>query len=505
MMVENIYLIKQRIPLLILLTIYVFYSLVSFRSFGITNDEPEDYLLGSYLYTKLRADDSVLERSFVIAEAGAINLSMYDRIYMALLYAIAGEINYDHYHLLNLLFFSILLISIYEVLLKETRKPLLAAIGPAALLLTPRLFGDIAANHKDIPFAISYFVSLAVIYLFAGKNSARSILAIGLSFGVTQSLRTVGYSIYLIYAIWLLLNQKSRFSKKILGKTSEWIAQIMVVFLIGLLVHFVTLPYLAADPFSRFFELLNNARAFPWNNLVLFASQQFQSIHLPWYYVPLWFLVTTPLSTLLLGIASVKLLRTSQLARLMWLALSINTLALIISQPTLYDGVRHLAYLLPMMVVLACLSFNQLLASKWRWKKTALNLIVLNVVLILVQYVLLFPFHYTYFNELVGYLPGANNRFELDYWGASYKPAVEKFNQLAKSDKTYQLYFCGEPQQIKEYAKFSYAQVTNIAEANLLICHRRGNHQTIIDFFTSENQFSIERLGVPLTTVKWLP
>lgn len=504
-MVENTNLIKQRIPLLILLLIYFLYSLLTFRSFGITNDEPEDYLLGSFLYTKLLADDPVLERSFVVAEGGAINLSMYDRIYMALLYAIAGEINYDQYHLLNLLFFSILLIVTYEVLLKETKKPLLAVIGPVALLLTPRLFGDIAANHKDIPFAISYFVSLAVIYLFTGKATAHSLLVIGLSFGVTQSLRTVGYSIYPIYAIWLLLNQKSPYSKYILGKTPEWIAQIMVVFLIGLLVHFMTLPYLAADPFSHFFELLNNARAFPWNNLVLFAGQKFQSIQLPWHYVPLWFVISTPLSILLLGFASVKLLRKSRLAQLMWLAVSINLLALFISKPTLYDGVRHLAYLLPMLAVLACLSLNQLLASKWRWKKVALNLVVLNVVLVLVQYVLLFPFHYTYFNELVGYLPGANNRFELDYWGVSYKAAVEKFNRQADSAKTYQLYFCGDPQQVKEYAKFSYSIVKDITEADLLICHRRGNHQMTIDSFVSENQFSVERLGVPLTTVKWLP
>ena len=493
--------IKKRIPLLIVLAVYVVYSLASFRGFGITNDEPEDYLLGSFLYTKLRANDPVLERSFVIADDGAINLSMYNRIYIAILYAISGEINYDTYHLLNLLFFSIILIVAYELLLKETGRPSLALVGPIALLLTPRLFGDVAANHKDVPFAISYFVSLVGIYLYGNKNSAKYLLILGISFGLTQSLRTVGYSIYLVYLFWLLVNQATLFSKKVFGI----LTQITVVFCIGLLIHFVTLPYLAADPFSRFFELLSNAKAFPWSGEVLYLGNQLPSSELPWHYVPVWFLITTPIILLIYGMLSIKLIKKSKLARLLWLTIVVNGVLLVISQPVLYDGVRHLLFLLPPFVLLACLSFFALLKSKWRWKKIALVLTTLNVFLILVQYTLLFPFHYTYFNEFVGYLPGANNRFELDYWGASYKPVVEQFNQHADSNRTYQLYSCGDPQQVKEYALFQYELVYDINTADLLICHRRGNNQAIIDSFNSENQFSINRLGVPLTTVKWKP
>lgn len=493
---------RKRLPLLIILIIYVVYSLLSFKSFGITNDEPEDYLLGSFLYTKLRADDPVLERSFVIAADGAINLAMYDRIYMALQYAIAGEINYDTYHLLNLLFFSIILIAAYELLLKETGRTSLATIGPIALFLTPRLFGDIAANHKDVPFAISYFVSLVAIYLFGNKNSAKYLLILGLFFGLTQSLRTVGYSIYLVYVLWLLFNRATLVSFK---KIFEILAQVAVIFFIGLLIHFVTLPYLAADPFSRFAELLTNAKAFPWNNAVLYFGTQFLSTELPWHYVPIWFLITTPILFLVYGLLSVKLISKSKLARLLWLSLFVNSVLLVLSQPVLYDGVRHLLFLLPPFVLLACLSFFALLKSKWRWKKIALSLTALNVVLILVQYSLLFPFHYIYFNEVIGYLPGANNRFELDYWGASYKSAVEQFNQRAQFEKTYQLYFCGDPQQVKAYARFKYELVYEINNADLLICHRRGNNQTTIDTFDSKNQFAIKRLGVPLTTVKWTP
>lgn len=493
--------VKQRLPLLVLLLVYVLYSLLAFRSFGITNDEPEDYLLGSFLYTKLRADDPVLERSFVIADDGAINLTMYDRIYVAVLYAIAGEINFDTYHLLNLLFYSIILIAAYELLLKETKSSYLSLVGPIALIVTPRLFGDVAANHKDVPFAISYFVSLVAIYLFGNKSSAKSLLMLGLSFGLTQALRTVGYSIHLVYLLWLLLNQTSPVSKKSL----ELLSQVVVVFMIGLLIHFVTLPYLAADPISRFVELLNNAKAFPWNGSILYLGKQVLSTTLPWHYAPIWFVITTPVLFLIYGMGSVMLIKKSKLAKLLWLSLVVNSVLLVISKPVLYDGVRHLLYLLPPLVMLACLSFFSLLKSKWRWKKVALSLTVINVVLILVQYYLLFPFHYTYFNELVGYFPGANNRFELDYWGASYKTAVEEFNQQADSTRTYQLYFCGDPQQVKEYAHFEYELVYEIAKADLLICHRRGRNQTIIDTFESENQFSIKRLGVPLTTVKWIP
>lgn len=491
--------LKKRLPLLLLLALYVTYALLSFKSFGITNDEPEDYLLGSFLYTKIRANDPVLERSFVIAEDGAINLAFYDRIYLAVLFALSGSINYQTYHLLNLLFFSIILIAAYELLLKETKRPTLALLGPLALLLTPRLFGDTAANHKDIPFAISYFVAVASIYFVGKKQSAKHLLVLGITFGITQSLRSVGYSIYFIYLIWLLLQEKQPIWQRLLDS----IAQISVVFCIGLLVHFVTLPYLAADPFSRFLELFTNAKSFPWDGPMLFMGKLIHPTQLPATYIPTWFLITTPVATIILWIASIKLALKSKLAQLLWLSLGINGLILIVAQPTIYDGIRHLLFLLPLIAILACLSVIQLIKGHWRWKKIAIGLILANTLLVLVQYLLLFPYQYTYFNELVGYLPGGNNKFELDYWGASYKTAVETFNDQAERDRTYQLYFCGDPQQVKEYATFSYSLTPDISMADLLICHRRGDNQQLIDSFAKKNGFSVKRMGVPLTTVAW--
>ena len=162
------------------LLLYIIFSFITYKDYGMTMDEYFVYTRGQYFYTKVRGNDPLLQKAFAIKEDNNENLLYYNSSYSAILYALNNDKTYENYHLLNLLFASFIFLFIYEVLLSLYKKPLLAIIGPLILFFTPRFLGAIPANPKDIPFAIFYFISLISMFLLKSKDEKIRILIIGI-------------------------------------------------------------------------------------------------------------------------------------------------------------------------------------------------------------------------------------------------------------------------------------------------------------------------------------
>jgi hypothetical protein len=110
-------------------------------------------------------------------------------------------------------------------------------------------------------------------------------------------------------------------------------------------------------------------------------------------------------------------------------------IALVIGQrSTLYDGIRHLLFIYPVLVVLAAggwtagLSRRDLLV-----RRITAVLLVIGFVDILAFDVRAHPNESAYFNQLVGGPKGAFSKYDMDYWGNCVLQAV------AWSAKTAQL------------------------------------------------------------------
>ena len=93
-------------------------------------------------------------------------LSQYYRGYTALLARFNPDSTYERYHLLNMLFASIIIVSSYLLALSNTKSRKLALILPSFILLSPKFLGHIPANPKDMPFAVIYFLALSTILRF---------------------------------------------------------------------------------------------------------------------------------------------------------------------------------------------------------------------------------------------------------------------------------------------------------------------------------------------------
>ncbi|GAG07352.1 unnamed protein product [marine sediment metagenome] len=113
----------------------------------------------------------------------------------------------------------------------------------------------------------------------------------------------------------------------------------------------------------------------------------------------------------------------------------------------------------------------------------------------------MFPYQYVYFNEFVGGTKGAANKYEVDYWGASYKEVVSWLNNNIDRNIEQKVFFCGDPAQLTYYAKFPITLVKNPVDAELLICHHRAENDKIFDIF-SEKLFTVERMGVTLAEAR---
>ena len=493
---------EARILLILFLCGYLVVSLSTYKTYGLTNDEPVEYLMGKFWYIKMRADDPVLEKSFLLYEGDNPDIVFYNHWYAGLLYTLNPAENFATYHLLNLLFLLLLFIFSYEALFSQGRNSYLSLLGPIFLVLTPRFFGAAATNPKDMPFAVLYLISLLLIYLTSDYKSSWRILILGISFGLTASLRLIGYSIYFIFFCFEAISSKNK-SKRLKNLLYQTLPKTLQIFSIGLLIHLLTQPYLAADPASNFLKLFSLAREFPWQQVVLFAGHLVTATDLPWQYLPVWLLITTPLFILFFSFWSLEFIRQSKLAQLMWLAILLNLSFYFFLRPVIYDGLRHFLFVVTILSFLAASTFIQIWQQRAKFRIIISGLFIINAILVISSYWQLFPFQYIYFNELVGGVAGAQNSYELDYWGASYRELVTWTNEnRAQLPAEINLFTCADPLQISYHAQFTYNLVTDRDKANVIFCHRRGS--TLEQLKIGYSIYAVKRLGVTLAEIKVL-
>ena len=219
------------------------------------------------------------------------------------------------------------------------------------------------------------------------------------------------------------------------------------LFLVGILAYLVMLIFW---PAAQIAPILQPIRAFRYfldlNNpfTVLFNGNEILNTELPWHYQIDWFMITMPEFMLLsLGIGfglviyanrDLEGIRHSltgyrnQGILLLWISIVVPLAYTALRKPTAYDGVRHFLFLIPPLAILAAISIGKLLQiSKIKWLNYGLMaLVVLSLLITISDMFQLHPDEYIYFNRLFGKgVARASSKFDTDYWGNSYKEAVE--------------------------------------------------------------------------------
>ena len=68
-----------------------------------------------------------------------------------------------------------------------------------------------------------------------------------------------------------------------------------MVFIFCSTIFYILTPYFWVDPISGFLETFNIAKQFDFSGNVFFFGKLIPAKDIPWYYVPVWIFITTPI------------------------------------------------------------------------------------------------------------------------------------------------------------------------------------------------------------------
>ena len=494
MLIKAIKTATRIFPLYLLLAAYFYIGITTYQDFGITILENREYqngtLLRNYLQKSTYEEDLVLELINTSPEERSNNplFSVRYHGYSSLLSVLNPSGKIENFHLLNIVFGSLLVIFAYLTLFKKYNNAVLALVGPLFVLLTPRLIGEIPINPIDLPFAIAFFVAISTIFLLNHSknkligNTVFRIMVLGILFGLVQSLNALGYLIYFIFALLAVHNLIFRYRESAKATKITYFKNVLLeIFGIILVSHFfmmLTWPFIGSNFIQNLGYFITNAFSAQKTSFETYYLGKFWQLdQLPKSYFFVWLAVTTPIITLLLsGLALVFIVgKIRDDLYFLYLATFIVFFVSILLFDLHYSsGLRNFLFLLPIVAMFASITYIEiLLESKSSTIKSAFVAIVTIVLMQSAWNITkLHPHQYIYFNESVEGLRGGATLFEVDYYGTAFKDAADwiKKDIVITDPFDPKVYSCGNTFAMNYFSDGKYKLTSETSLADYLVC-----------------------------------
>lgn len=307
------------------------------------------------------------------------------------------------------------------------------------LLLSPRFFAESFYNNKDLVFLAVFTLGVYTLARLLQRPTAGRALLHALATAAATDVRLLGCLLIPMtlgmVALELLCGPA--------GQRRRWLPLVPLYLLVTVAATIAGWPYLWAAPLANFQHAFTSLSNFAFDAELLYLGERVSVNELPWHYIPVWMLITTPLAytlaALLGGLACVATLLRSRLALLRlpeyrldllflgWLLVPV--LMVIVLHSVVYDGWRHLYFIYPALLLLALRGATLLWRARRlsvRLRRLALGMAALaglEAVLTLGRMVAMHPFEQTFF----AFLPAGvvEEQFERDYWGLSYRHGLQ--------------------------------------------------------------------------------
>lgn len=414
---------------------------LTFRDYGISWDEPVQNNYGKLsldYYLTLGRDRS----SFTY-----INLYWYGALFDTLAAALNrvspfGE--FDTRHLLNGAAGMVGLAAAWRLgrLLGGARAGLIALV---LLALTPVWYGNAFINPKDIPFAAAMGWATVFLVRIARTLPERrwsDYAGFGVAAGAAMGTRVGGFialaylaATLAMYAVLALLDRQA--TATLIRRLLRLAPPALGAGAIALAVMYLCWPWAQHRPITGPLESFESFSRFPITLDFPYFGRIVSSIAVPWYYEPGMMAVMLP-ELVVAGAGAAAVLGTLALVfrrgrpwtdALPHLVLALAALFppvyVALERAVLFDGMRHMLFVVPPVTVAAALAIDAL------WRKGRVGMVLgvgMLAATVANQAVLLarsHPYQYLVFNAVVGGVPGAAGKFELDYWGLAFREAVQ--------------------------------------------------------------------------------
>lgn len=430
---------------LIIIFIGLAIPIISFH-FGVTSDEvvhqPYGWLLRDY-YLSFGKNDNFLNFSNLYLYGG-----LFDTSVALIQHFFSSTALFEIRHLLNSLT-GVIAILFCGLLAKEIAGWRAGILALIFLTASPRFFAHSMNNPKDIPFAAAYIIGIYGMVVFFKqihkpdfKNSFFLVLGIIFLIGIK-----VGGLLLICYL--LLFSLVASFNSIYFNKNSKDSIQIVFFSLsisaLGYLGGLFFWPYSHSHPFTHPFLALKTMSHFPHDMRFLFEGKIISSLNVPWYYILKWIVISVPIFVpfgllFFFFYFFTKTFKEHKFSIAITLFSIIFPLTyVIITKANLYNGWRHMYFLYPPIIVLAAISWDNIL--QFPRQKLPKIIVYSFLFLLIVQpikwMVKNHPYGAVYFNSITGGVDGAFGNYEIDYWGNSLKECTEwllKNDRLDKSE-----------------------------------------------------------------------
>jgi uncharacterized membrane protein YuzA (DUF378 family) len=279
-------------------------GLLIFRDYGISLDEPAQRLIGivnlNYV-SEVLGIKSILANPHFAGFTTQTLMQLEDRHY-GVIYEIPAafievffktenvEAIYQTRHLLNFLYFIFGLAAIYKIAMLRFQDWRISLLACTLIFFSPRIFSDAFYNDKDIVFLSMYAIASLTMIQFLLNPTLKWSIIHGLFTAIAIDTRLVGIIFptltLLIYLIRLRLDHRP--AKKKISVVGSYLV-VCVIFIILLW------PYMWSNPLGHFIEAFKYISRHPHSAAVLFQGKDVLTNELPWYYIPLWIGISTPI------------------------------------------------------------------------------------------------------------------------------------------------------------------------------------------------------------------
>jgi hypothetical protein len=416
----------------------------------------------------------------------------------------------ETYHLLNFFVATVGVVFVYRLArhLVGGQWALLAAL---LIVVSPRWFSHAFTNLKDIPFAVAWLACLDTLIRAGKEPSLKNALWHGVALGMLLAARIGGLMFLPVSLAGLILGARA-------ADAPEWRNRLLrggAAVVLALAIHYLSYPYLILHPIGGMWDLVTGQVAFAWQGSTLTLGAEILSTDVPWWYAPLWLSITIP-EVVLLGVGLT--IGLGLMARnlpgipmiLTALSAGLPLIYVVLSQSPIYDGPRHLMFLMPIAAIISIRGW-QLLHTKLRVHWIVPCGLGIGALLLVVQMSQLHPYQGLYFNSLTGGVQGAQGAFTLDYWGSSSKESAQWLKQnddglkrlcvVAELGKSWRVYLPDwiiedemTVEKCPEWAHYAYAFSRNRwLQRTQAYADRHPNHWVAVHH--------IERKGVRVGTI----
>jgi hypothetical protein len=403
--------------------------------------------------------------------------------------------------------------------------PRAGLITGVALTLCGAWYGAMFNHTKDIPFAAAMTgATLCLVRLARRLPSphATDVAVFGLLAGAALGVRSLGLLLFVYLGLAMLIylpwdergGARMRFAASSALKTFPAAVS-------AYLIMIAVWPWAALSPLNPIRGLFAFSE-FHYAIRTVFAGRVYQMADVPRIYVPGYLLIRVPLITLAgAALAMTSLVwQTLEQQRRRDLALVSLTIIVPLASEVLFHGpaftgMRHFLFLLPPLAVLAGVGFSELVDTlEMNGRRLAAGAIALVGACFLWEgatLVRLHPYENLFYNALVGGLPGAFRRYDLDYWFNSMPEAIRMLETFVRNEAPaealkapliYSVAVCGERlpfDQSVTLPQLHFDFRSEWDESEFFIAPTQMNCDRDLD---GDIVATVERFGVPIAYVK---